>query len=192
MALVPIGKYQARAITMSPHESKQKHTKFWNVVLRIEDEGPQKGQFAEWQGYLTEATQARTLESLSYMGFDGSTPDSIGKNLVYIDVEHETYPEKDDQGQPTGKMITRHRVAWVNGSAGGNRFEQLDATKALQARDELRSLMLAFQANQPQKPSQATQQANAGASFPYGANAPGASTTTPAQTAPQQGVRSKF
>jgi hypothetical protein len=190
MALVPIGKYQARAITMSPHESKEKHTKFWNVVLRIEDEGPSKGQFAEWQGYLTEKTTARTLESLSYMGFDGSTPESVGKNLVYIDIEHEQYPEKDDQGQLTGKTVTRHRVAWINGTAGGNRFAELDATKALQAKEELRSLMLAFQANQPQKPPQAVQQANAGASFPYGHNAP---QQAPAQAAPTPpGVASKF
>jgi hypothetical protein len=189
MALVPIGKYQARGVTMSPHESKEKHTKFWNVVLRIEDEGPSKGQFAEWQGYLTEKTTARTLESLSHMGFDGSTPESIGKNLVYVDIEHETYPEKDDQGQPTGKTITRHRVAWVNGSVGGNRFAELDATKALQAKEELRSLMMAFQANQPARA--AAQQASAGASFAYGHNA--GAPQAPAQAAPTPpAVSSKF
>jgi hypothetical protein len=125
MALVPIGKYKARGVSMSPHESKEKKTKFWNVVLRIEDEGPSKGQFAEWQGYLTEKTTARTLESLHHLGFDGSTPESVTKNEVFVDIEHETYPDKNEDGSAKftsdGKpvMITRHRVAWINGSAGG-------------------------------------------------------------------------
>ncbi len=99
--------FNARAIPSKSAfaESRKKQTPYISVVFEVigapEGEDPQT---FEWQGYFSEATQDRTIESMRYAGctFPGdnlSDLTGLGSKTVQIQVE------QSDFGP---------RVAWVN------------------------------------------------------------------------------
>lgn len=70
-------------------------------------EGEFADQYLTWFGYFSEATHKRTLESLRYCGWSGTTIDEamagLGSQKVRIVVEEEEYNGK-----------SRLKVQWVN------------------------------------------------------------------------------
>ncbi len=124
--MVPSGRFTARATDGVWGESKNKGTPFVRVSFKIVG-GPADGQFVTWDGYFTEATQERTLESLrhcgcAFPGDDVTNLEGIDNQDVSITVEHEKYtPESGDKA---GIEQTRARVAWVNSLGGGIPTEQ--------------------------------------------------------------------
>jgi hypothetical protein len=105
----------------------EKNTEFVAVVFRIE-EGENFGERVTWNGYFTEKTIKRTLESLRYCGWSGDMVTDltgIDKNKVQLVIKEEEFE---------GKLRTK--VEWVNrlgGMAVKNRMD--DATrKAFAAR----------------------------------------------------------
>lgn len=89
-------RYTAKAVTSGEWgESKKKGTPFVEVIFEVQD-GPSKGQRFPWQGYITEATRERTLQSLRFCGctFPGDDPTNlagINTNMVEIQVEDGDY-----------------------------------------------------------------------------------------------------
>lgn len=61
-----------------------------------------------WYGYFTEATEDRTMQALSYAGWDWVNLDFPEPPEVYLVIEH----EEDQKGQ------TRAKVRWVNQATG--------------------------------------------------------------------------
>lgn len=78
------------------------------------------GESVSWQGWLTDKTSERTIQSLLYCGWDGEdwdTFEGIDRNKVELVVEHEEY-EKD------GQMRTAAKVAWVNQIGAGRVIQE--------------------------------------------------------------------
>jgi hypothetical protein len=120
--LIPQGTYEAVAYALDTEEfgrtfaqfgeSKNKGTPQVVVNLEIVTEGEQAGRRIAWIGYFTDNTTQRTVESLRYMGFQGTDlAAAITQKLdrkVQIVVEHEEYDGK-----------WRAKVVWVNRAGGG-------------------------------------------------------------------------
>jgi hypothetical protein len=106
------GKYTARGVEAALCASKDKGTPSVQVVVEI-TEGPDAGHRLRWDGWLTDLTAQRTMESLRYLGWTGTLLTDlagIDANLVQIVVEHEAN-EKDGKSYP--------RVQWINKLGGG-------------------------------------------------------------------------
>lgn len=96
-----------------------KNTEFVTVTFRIE-EGENIGERINWNGYFTEKTTQRTLESLRYCGWSGDNVadlSGIEKNLVQIVVKNEEYQ---------GKTYTK--IEWVNRLGGMSIKNRMDET----------------------------------------------------------------
>lgn len=157
MSIAP-GNYIARAIKPATLEkSPEKGTPCVRVTFQLAD----GGGVIDWKGWLTEKTRDRTVESLEYMGFDGTDLTTVTKNDVQLVIEHETY--KNDKGEEK----VAPRVQWVN-RLGGSAMSALDAAEEQRIRQDLRGLLLGRQANTPK----ASAPPNSGAGdFDFGANA---------------------
>jgi len=163
MSQIQQGTYIAKAIKPAALEkSPEKGTPCVRVTFKLAD----GGATIDWVGWLTEKTRDRTVESLEYMGFDGTDLETVTKNDVQIVIEPEEY--ENDKGEKKTTM----RVKWVN-SLGGRGMSALDAAEEQRIRQDLRGLLLGRQSNTTSKPAPAPAPMG-GTSFPFGANAPDA------------------
>ena len=120
--------YRAIAIATTLGLSNQKGTKYVAVNFEIVDDDQYNGETPHaWMGYFTDKTEARTIESLQHMGYQGddltefANLDRAGcasllPNTVEIVCEPESYT--DDQGNERTVL----KVQWVN-RVGGGRFK---------------------------------------------------------------------
>lgn len=164
------GSYKARATEALLIKSKDKGTPGIQVNFEV-TEGDFAGQTVRWDGWLTEKTAERTLESLSYCGWTGDDisvfaekgcPESLDGNIVEIVVELEPYQGTEEKY--AGKSFPR--VQWVNKLGGRG----LSVDNAM-ARDEatafaakMKGLVHKTRAKQPAG-------AGSGTEFEFGANA---------------------
>lgn len=118
------GKYRAKALTFKFSKSS-KGTEQVYVDFEI-TAGPFAGQRLGWYGFFSEATAERTLESLEYAGWDGSSLGEL-KGLGSKEVELVVDTEKNEKD---GREYLR--VRWVNRVSGG--------PKVLLGRGEVTSL----------------------------------------------------
>jgi hypothetical protein len=159
------GTYKARASgEVVLGTSKNKGTPFIQFYLTI-TQGDNKGGAVRYDGYFTEATNERTIQSLQICGWQGEDLSEfsdgglhgLDANEVDIVVEIETYTH-----QESGEERHRPRVAWINRTGGFLATEQAmndDAAKAFAER--MRGLVLAVKAKNPVKD---------GTDFKFGAN----------------------
>lgn len=129
--MIPEGKYKAKGVEGQLSQSEKKGTPCVQVVLEISD-GEHAGERMRWDGWLTDGTAQRTLESLRHLGWESDELTDlrgIATNEVQIVVEHEWNEEKQ-KSYP--------RVKWINrlGGARLNEEARLDgvAAKALSQR----------------------------------------------------------
>lgn len=112
MTLFP-GKYLAKLYDVAFDYTKSGKERV-NVLFEIAD-GDQTGQVVRWQGYFTDKTRKRTLESLRYCGWTGDDlSDVLNQDLSEL-VEIEVSNEEGDNGK------TYARVDWVNKPGGGQK-----------------------------------------------------------------------
>ena len=114
------GTYKARATEVMLGNSRTKGTPVVGVQFVVMD-GVSAGQKINWNGYLTEKTAERTIESLQHCGWEGDDLSElakglhgINKNEVEIVVEMEAYQGTDADKQ--GNMYPK--VQWVNQPGG--------------------------------------------------------------------------
>jgi hypothetical protein len=140
--MIAEGTYIARAVSAMVSKSPTKGTPCVVVTLRIE-QGEHKGEMIDWVGWLTEATRARTAESLALMGFDGSDLSTVQQREVSIVVEHESYVADN------GSTRTVARVRWINDpSRTRSAFVALDAAQQKAMLSEIRGFVLAAREHQ--------------------------------------------
>jgi hypothetical protein len=178
------GSYMARGISMEPIKAEGTGTKGIAVEFVILDEGPFKDCLVPWVGWLSDGTKVRTAESLALCGFDGTDPKTIGKDIVMIVVEEETYIK--DKGLPTEKTYKNTKVKWVNDpSRGRTQFTPLDPAEKQEAMAGLRGLVLdqKKQLAETRAKAAAGQPAGSGSSFAFGANVPAGGGPAPAGAA---------
>jgi hypothetical protein len=126
MSNIEPGKYIATALSAEFGASKEKGTEYVRVVFQLEG----AADTIAWDGYFTEKTTQRTIESLRYCGctFPGDDVTNLaglGSQQVQLVVEHEHYKEK-----------TYPRVKWVNRLGAADVANALDggAKKSLATR----------------------------------------------------------
>ena len=150
LAEVKAGTYKARAVAGKFGNSGTKGTP--GVAVQFEfDRGDGKLERIVWNGWLTEKTMERTLESLAIAGYDenkGNLPDgSIPQDYfdhkaeVELVLDHEDYVAKD------GSNKTALKVKWVNRPGGANfgLTSTESVTNALAGIDIKREMMVARQ-----------------------------------------------
>jgi hypothetical protein len=109
--MITEGKHPARALGYEFGITPNTGTRYIRISFEVTS-GEHAGQSVTWNGWLTEKTLERTLDSLECTGWDGasiSNPVGIGSADCVIDVEHE---ESND-----GKRFAR--VKWVNRPGAG-------------------------------------------------------------------------
>jgi hypothetical protein len=115
--LIPEGTYRVKPVKAAWRESTEKKTKFLAVAFSIV-EGDFAGRIVTWNGWMTENTWERTVDSMRHMGFatDDLRDLSGLKDEVSVEVEHEQYT--NDKGEE--KEVAK--VSWVNalGASFGN------------------------------------------------------------------------
>lgn len=129
--MIAPGKYQANVAdyTADVSPNGKPYVKVW---LNVENQGQ-----VTWTGYLTEKTQERTIQSLTYMGFKGDDIGVLADGVlsqaldlttpVNITVIHET-----DKNNPAKKYA---KVQWVN--RAGQTARVIDPVKNAQAKSQL-------------------------------------------------------
>ena len=138
--MIKTGSFAAKAA--SPLEfikSPEKGTPGVKVTIELKA-GENNGERIEWIGWLTDATTARTGESLTLMGYDGDDPASVTRKEFIAVVEHETYVNK------AGESKVRPRVAWVNDPSGGGRLDPMSGAEVAGAKDRLKAALTAAKA----------------------------------------------
>jgi hypothetical protein len=158
------GTYVAKAAEVTLGESLKRGTPFVGVIFVVTD-GDQKGQRLRWEGYLTDNTAERTIESLQHCGWRGDDIsvfakgdlDGLDANEVDLVVEMEEY-EKD------GELKEAPKVQWVNRRGGGVRFmgEAVNPGKAAAFGKKYRGLAISLRAKsgggapkqEPRRPAQ--------------------------------------
>lgn len=120
--------YRAVAVATTLGSSKDKGTKFIAVNFEV-IEGDFAGEAPRaWMGYITANTEARIVESLQHMGYEGDNLEDFADldragcqkllpNVVEIVCEPESYNDKE-----TGEEKWSLKVQWVN-RVGGGRFK---------------------------------------------------------------------
>lgn len=162
--MIAEGVYKARAVSMTVGKSSKKGTPGVTVVFRL-GEGPSKDQFIEWQGYITEGSRDRTIESLDLCGFDGTDPKTITLKEVSLVIAHESFTSEK------GNLTVTAKVQWINDpTRGGAKMIALDPAEESDVMADLRGLVLSHKA--------AKKTNGTGAEFPHGANVAPAPTAT--------------
>ncbi len=148
--------------------SKKKETPFIQLYFEILS-GDNKGGLVRWEGYFSENTNERTIQSLQICGWQGDDLSEFedGKlhgldaNEVSIVVELEEYDVMKD-GVATGEKRHAPRVQWIN-RAGGylNAAAKMDPAAAATFGERMRGLVVQTKAKGPQN-SPAKAIANAG------------------------------
>lgn len=172
-------------------KSKEKGTEEFFVLFEI-TKGEHLGKRYGWDGWLTENTEARVMESLKYCGFTGLGPDGTPLGMereVQIVLDEESYPAPvvDSAGQPVmenGVQKTetrvRTRVNWVNDP------NRAPSPHVPLAGEELKAKTSAFNARfasfQQSRPAAGAPKHDA-TSFDFGANQapPSTETSKPAE-----------
>lgn len=147
MTEIPNGQYRAKA-----REGRLGHTSAGReqvaVLFELLDEAF-KNVTITWHGYFTVDTIDRTLDSLSYCGWDSDNIydlTGIGKNEVVLVIENETYQGK-----------THPKVQWVN-RAGGIALKAPMSNEQAKAFDaKLRGNIAAWKQKQGQPRTNSTQ-----------------------------------
>ena len=172
--MITEGKHTARGVEGALTQSKEKGTPGVQVILEVA-EGEHAGTRIRWDGWLTDETSQRTLESLRHLGWTGdmlTDLSGIDANIVQIVVEHE---QKDINGE----IKTFPRVRWVNRLGGGAKISD-EARMPDASAKALAQRFRAMARGVPVAPrSQAAPTKPAAASAPRPANGakPAASTT---------------
>lgn len=144
------GTVRARACEVRLGESKSKGTPFVGVMFAVV-EGPFTGQRVKWEGWLTERTAERTIESLQHCGWDGDDIsvfatglNGLDRNDVDLVIAMEPY--NGDDPSKAGNMYPK--VQWVNRVGTGPKFagESVGAAKAVEFGQKFRGLALAVKA----------------------------------------------
>src|SRR5688572_2369500 len=123
-----LGNHEARPLKYEFGKSAKKQTEMVSITFQFVG-GPNEGKRIVYNGYFTEATAKRTLDSLEYCGWDGVSVKAMsgfGSKNVELVLEEE-------QGQD-GEMYPR--VAWVNRlfSRGPGIVYSADEVEGLDAR----------------------------------------------------------
>lgn len=148
--LVPEGPHRARAIkpTSNPWgKSKEKGTDFVRLTFRIAD-GDFAGRSVAWDGYFTENTDERTIQSLQHCGCtfpnnDITNLEGVDANEVIVVVEHQQFDREEGP-------VTFARVAWVNALTRGIATElQMDQTQKASFADKMRGKLSFKKAGKP-------------------------------------------
>ncbi len=135
MALIPEGTYEAHVIQVKDETDRLvwaqwgktktgKHQIY--LAFEITQEGQYQGRKLPWYGYFTDRTFDRTLESLTYCGFEGDdlatlTSQKLDKPVEIV-VEHEEVSRDDDDA--SADPILRARIRWINEPGGGSRLKE--------------------------------------------------------------------
>ena len=145
--MISEGSFKARGIAASMGKSSQKGTLCVSVTLRLED-GPHKGEMIDWVGWMSDATKARTAESLELMGFDGDDLGTTNRNEVIAVIEHEEFTKQN------GEVLKTPRVKWINDTKrGGAKFAPLSPGETQALMGSLRGYVLAAKAAKGEAPS---------------------------------------
>lgn len=151
------GTYTARASEVMLGTSKEKGTPFVGVMFTVTG-GEYAGQKVKWEGWLTERTAERTIESLQHCGWTGDDLSELTKGLQGLDqnevelvVEMEPYDGPDDAKR--GKSYPK--VKWVNRAGSGPRFagEAMNVAQVAAFGKQFRGLAMALKAKSGQKPA---------------------------------------
>jgi hypothetical protein len=136
--MIGAGSFAARAVgPMAYIKSPDKGTPGVEVTVELKA-GPNTGERIQWVGWLTDRTLSRTTEALSYMGWDGSDPETVTRQEFVAVVEHEEYTAA------SGETRTRARVAWINDATGGGRLTPMTNTEVAGAQERLRAAFAAL------------------------------------------------
>ncbi len=159
-------------------ESKSKRTAFLQLYFEILS-GDNKGGLVRWDGYFTENTNERTIQSLQICGWQGEDISEFvdGKlhgldaNEVSIVVELEEYEVVKD-GVATGEKRSAPRVAWVN-RAGGylNTAAKMDPASAASFGERMRGLVVQSKEKNPVTAAKPANAAGTSANVDSGADA---------------------
>lgn len=145
--MISEGSFKARGIAASMGKSSQKGTLCVSVTLRLED-GPHKGEMIDWVGWMSDATRARTAESLDLLGFDGDDLATTNRNEVIAVIEHEEFTKQN------GEVMKTARVKWLNDpKRGGAKFAPLSSGEAQALMGSLRGYVLAAKAAKGESPN---------------------------------------
>ena len=101
------GSHEARPLNYQFGQSGTKKTEMVSVVFQFVG-GPNDGKKITWNGYFTEATAKRTMDSLEHCGWDGN---ELITPLVGFGTKNVELVIEDEEGRD-GVMYPR--VAWVN------------------------------------------------------------------------------
>lgn len=96
-----------------------------------------------WNGFFTEKTELRTMQSLKYAGFKGSDLSdlsSLGSCECSVVIGHETYED-----------VTRDKIQWVNGLGMGDLKNVMEANKKKAFAASMKAKMAAVQAGTAKK-----------------------------------------
>lgn len=107
MSKIELGAHEARPTSYVFGKSSKKETEMVTVNFQFVG-GPNDGKRISWNGYFTEKTAARTMDSLEYCGWDGV---KIGANLPGFGTKNVELVIEEEEGQD-GEMYPR--VQWVN------------------------------------------------------------------------------
>ena len=145
--MISEGSFKARGVAASMGKSSQKGTLCVSVTLRLED-GPHKGEMIDWVGWMSDATRARTAESLELLGFDGDDLATTNRNEVIAVIEHEEFTKQN------GEVMKTARVKWLNDpKRGGAKFAPLSSGEAQALMGSLRGYVLAAKAAKGEAPN---------------------------------------
>lgn len=142
MPVIQDGNYRGRAVGPGVlMESKEKKTPSVLVKCQLLD---YPETFLYWNGWLTDAAQERTIESLRHCGWRGTDITDITfpeDNEVILVVKTEEYEGK------------RHsKVAFINGTRAKVE-SNMDPASAKAFSERMRGALLAYDAKNPQPPT---------------------------------------
>jgi hypothetical protein len=149
--MIAEGRYQARATEHEFGQSKSA-TRFVRVQFEIKTEGEFHGHAIHWDGFFTEKTAERTMDSLEHCGWDGASLTALtglGSKDCSITVEHEEYTDAQ------GNTKKYPKVAWVN-KLGGSKLKddaKLDAGGIKSLEQEFKASLMERRQKNGSKPA---------------------------------------
>lgn len=125
--MIPAGNYIGKVTSASLENSKEKGTPYVLGECVI-TKGPYEGRMLQWKGWLTDATEKRTVEAIVLAGAkDMETFEGVGSVEVSfsIGVEDAEIPATDKFPK---RNIQRNVVNWINkpGGSGGRPMTETD------------------------------------------------------------------
>lgn len=152
--MIAVGKHKARAVEGALVEVGDKQTPAVSVIFEIID-GDSAGDRIKWDGWLTEKTTDRTMESLRYCGWSTDMLDDlrgISDNEVQLVIEPEVN-ERDGKTYP--------RVKWVNRLGGGASINDLQKVAGAAARTLAQRFAAAARGSREKAPTRPAQNGSA-------------------------------